>query len=196
VADPSILRLLVRLDAAVAAVAQVDEAIGDPFHVLLDRDDHVRQHGGAAGARDREQVGKAGDAEAEIGAGAGAPLVAQLLAAPAADVDLQQRARHGIEARGEDDAVECVFLAADDQPSRRQPLDPLLADVDQMHVRPIERFEVVRIETQTLAADHVLGGEQLGDCGIADDLTYSLPHERGRFLVGIAVGAEIAVSPQ
>ena len=66
---PALFGLGLRLDAAV--VAQITDTIGDPFDVLLDGPQHV---GGAAGAGDREQVGKPGDPEAEIGLRTFAPF--------------------------------------------------------------------------------------------------------------------------
>src|SRR5438874_19355 len=44
---------------------QIPDAIGHPFNVLLDRREHVSEHRGAAGSGDREEVGEAGDADAE-----------------------------------------------------------------------------------------------------------------------------------
>ena len=73
--------------------AQVREAVGDPVDVLLDRQRHVATaRRRAARARDREQVREAVDREAEVGARAVRPLVAQRAAAGAADVDVEERA--------------------------------------------------------------------------------------------------------
>ena len=63
VLDPGVFRLHGRLDARLAALAQVRDAVGDPVHVLLDGDDHVAQHGRAAGPRDDEEVREAGDGD-------------------------------------------------------------------------------------------------------------------------------------
>ena len=51
----------------------------------------LRQHGRAAGAGDREQVGEAGDLEAEVGARPCSHFVLQLQPAAAADVDLVEQ---------------------------------------------------------------------------------------------------------
>ena len=58
------------------------------------------------------RLGKPAIGEAEVGARAVGPLLAQRAAAAAADVDVEQRAGHGVEAGGEDDAVELVLGVA------------------------------------------------------------------------------------
>src|SRR6202047_4404627 len=59
-----------------------------------------------------------------------APLLLERLAAGAADVDLQQRPGHRIEAGREHDRIDCVFLLLGPNASRRDRLDRLAADVD------------------------------------------------------------------
>ena len=59
-----------------------------------------------------EQVREAGEAEAEVGARAVGPLVAQRDAVAAADVDREQRAGHRVEAGGEHDRVDLVLALA------------------------------------------------------------------------------------
>jgi hypothetical protein len=53
-------------------------------------------------------LGKPATSQAEVGARAGRPGVLQRRAAAPADVDLVQRAGHGVEADGEDDGVDRV----------------------------------------------------------------------------------------
>src|SRR5882757_3386459 len=67
VGDPLFLGPLLRLDRLEAVLAYVGDAIADPVDMLLDRDDHVRQHRRAAGAGDEEEIGKARAHQAEIG---------------------------------------------------------------------------------------------------------------------------------
>ena len=90
-------------------------AARDPLDVLLDRHRHVAQHRGRPRAGDHEQVREAGGGDAEVGLRAVGPLVLQLLAVAALDVDPVERARHGVEAGGEDDDVELelAVLGAD-----------------------------------------------------------------------------------
>ena len=80
-------------------LAHVRDAVGDPFDVLLDRHRHVAQHGRAAGAGDREQVGKARDLQAEIVARAGLPRLRQRMPVAPADVHPQHRAGHAHRSR-------------------------------------------------------------------------------------------------
>src|ERR1700722_5887178 len=84
---PVVLGLRRGLDAPEAGRAQVDEAVGDPVHVLLDGDDHVGEDRGAAGSGDEEQVGEAGRGQTQIATRAVAPLVGERLVVLAADVN-------------------------------------------------------------------------------------------------------------
>src|SRR5258708_20913864 len=67
VGAPFVLRLRARLNRCKLVPSHVGDAFGDPLDMLLYRDRHVRQHRGALRAGDREQVGVAGDRQAEIG---------------------------------------------------------------------------------------------------------------------------------
>ena len=100
-------------DALDAVARMCGDAVGDPLHVLLDRDRHVAQHRRAAGAGDGEQVRETRHLQAEIVARARCPGVRERQAVAAANVHAQQRAGHGVEAGGEDDDVQ-----RDTRPSR------------------------------------------------------------------------------
>jgi len=63
-------------------------------------------------AGDGEQVGEAGDRDAEIGARTVRPLLLQRAAGAALEVQGLERAGQGVEAGGEDDDVESVLLPA------------------------------------------------------------------------------------
>ena len=60
-----------------------------------------------------EHVGEARDHQAEVGERPAFPMLAQRRAVGRADVDLVQRAGHGVEAGGEDDGVELECSAPD-----------------------------------------------------------------------------------
>src|SRR5260370_15075278 len=129
---PVFLGLGLRLDAAEPFFAKIPDTIGHPFDVLLDRRQHISEHRGAAGSRDRKEVGEARDAKAQIRLrGALAPLFLERLAAGATDVDLQQRPRHRIKAGSEDDHVDRVFLTLLSDDGRLDRLDRSTVDVDQ-----------------------------------------------------------------
>jgi hypothetical protein len=81
--DPLILCLRRRLDRDLAGLAHVGDAVGDPFHMLLDGYRHIRQHRRALRAGDREQIGEAGDGDAKISVRTIRPLLIQGAAATA-----------------------------------------------------------------------------------------------------------------
>src|SRR5438477_4623751 len=80
---PPLLRLGGRLDDCVASLAHMVDAIGYPFHMLLDRHRHVRQHRRALRAGDREKVRETSDGNPEIAVRAVGPRLIQLAAAAA-----------------------------------------------------------------------------------------------------------------
>ena len=159
--------------------------------MLLDRRQHVGQDRGAARTGDGEEVGKAHDRESEIGLRTLAPLVLEGHAAAPADVDLQQRACHGVEAGGQHQAIEGVVLPAHAEAGRCDALDRGLADVDQAHVGTVEGLPVAGVDAQPLAADDVLRRQDLRGLRILDDLADLGPHEVGRRLVGIVVQQQV-----
>src|SRR5215207_6975028 len=115
------------------------EAIGDPVDVLLNGDHHVADHRRAAGPGNGEEVRKAGDGDAEVGARPLGPLLPQRAASPAADVDVEQGPGHRVEAGGEDDAVELVLGDPGPHTPCGDPLDWLAAEINQADVVTIER---------------------------------------------------------
>ena len=170
------------------------ERIGDPVHVLLDRRDHLRLHAGAAGPCDDEHVGEARDHQAEIGEGAALPMVGQHRAVARPDVDLAQRAGHGVEAGGEDDGVELVLFLARTHALLCDVLDRIAAHIDQHDVVAIVGLVIVRIEAEPLGADRViLRRQQLGRrLVLHDDADLVAGELRGR-VVGLLVHQKIGV---
>ena len=170
------------------------EAIGDPVDVLLDGDHHVADHGRAAGPGDGEEIGKAGDGDPEVGARSVGPLLPQRAAAPAADVDVEQGAGHGIEAGGEDDAVELVLGGLGPHTPRRDRLDRLAAEIDQGDVVAVERVVVVGVDADALGAERIVpGDERLGDRRIADYGADLGPEELGGGVIGLLPREEVRV---
>ncbi len=190
--DPALFGLGRGLDAVEALVAQIEDAIGDPFDVLLDRRQHVGQHRRTARPGDREEVGEPGDAEPEIGLGPFAPLVGEPPAAGAGYVDLQQRPGHRIKAGGEDDGIDRVFLSLCPDAGRNYHLDRFAADVDQGDVRAVERRPIPGVDAEPLAADNVCRRQHLGGVGVVDDLADLAADEFGRQIVGPLVEQQIA----
>ena len=114
-------------------------------------------------------------------------------AVPAPDVHRHQRARHGVEAGGEDDDVELVVGVGGADALRRDPLDRAVADVDERHVVAVERLVVGVPERRPLAAEGIaLGAEQLGRLGVRRRSPRILfAEEFGRRLVRLLVDQEV-----
>src|ERR1700719_2110477 len=121
---------------------------------------------------------------AEIRLRALAPLLLERLPAGAADVDLQQRPGHRIEAGREHDRIDCVFLILGPNASRRDRLDRLAADVDQGDIWAVIGLPVAGIDAEPLAADDVARREHLSDLRIVHDLSDLAANKLGREVIG------------
>ena len=75
--DPGVFSCLRGFDLADLLIPQIVQTVDDPVDVLFDGLKHVGQYGGAARARDREEVGKFGDAKAQLTSRTICPLVAE-----------------------------------------------------------------------------------------------------------------------
>ena len=106
------------------------------------------------------------------------------MAAGAADVDLQQRPGHRIEAGREHDRIDCVFLILGPNASRRDRLDRLAADVDQGDIWAVIGPPVAGIDAEPLAADDVARREHLSDLRIVHDLSDLAANKLGREVIG------------
>ena len=190
--NPGVFVLARRFDRCGADVAHMAEAIGEPVDMLLDRLDHARQHRRAAGTRDHEQVRKAFRRNAEIGAGAGLPFFGERAAIAAGDAYLVERARHRGKAGGGNDRVERILDAANLDAICREALDRRLGNVDQFHMRQIVGFEIAGIDTEALAAEYILGTQQLGGGRILDDAADLPAGEVGDGVVGCLLEQQIA----
>jgi hypothetical protein len=75
-------------------------------------------------------------------------------------------------------------------------LDGRPLEVDQRHVRPVERRVVVRVERQPLGPDRELPGlEHLGGFRVADDLIDLGPDEVGRRLISRLADNDVVERP-
>lgn len=108
--DPIVFCCRAGFNGRDAMVLKVGDAVGNPIYMLLDRKRHVTQDGGAAGARDGEEVGEAGHHQAEVAARTSGPFVLQTFSISAADFDVVQSARHGFEASCEHNAIDRELL--------------------------------------------------------------------------------------
>ena len=189
---PALLGGRVGVDAGVAVVAHVHQAVADPVNVLLDAHHHVHQRRRAARPGDGEHVGEAGNRQAEVGARAVTPSVLQRQAADAAHVDLQQGAGERVVAGGEDDVVERVVRARCLDAGAGDALNGVGLDVDQRDVVAVEGLEVAGIDADALGAQRVaVRREQLGHLRILDGLADPLAHEVGHRVVGLLVDHQV-----
>ena len=125
--------------------------------------------------------------------GAVLPLVAQRLAADAADVDAVVRAGDGVEAGGVDDDVELVVALGGAQARLGDPLDRRLADIDEVHVVAVVGLEVVGLERHALHAEAVIPRDQLlRDLGILDAAADAVGDVVGELGVGRLVDEDLA----
>ena len=194
VRDPGVLGVPIRLDPLRAPAAQHGQAVGDPLHVLLDGEDHVAQHGRAARPGDEEQIGEARRHQPKIGARTRRPLAGQRRAVPPGDGDAGQRARHGVEAGGEDDAVQFVLglrrlhaRGGDGDQGRA-------AQVHKGDVRAVERLEVAAVHADALGADGIAArGQGVGGGRVVDQLADAGADEGGSRFVRRLVDGQVVV---
>ena len=165
-------------------VAQEVHAVGYPVDVLFDGYEHVAHHRRAAGAGNGEHVGKAGDAETEIGARAIGPFLFEREAAGTANIEVDDGAGHGIEAGSEHDAIEGAFLIAGAYALRRDLEQRRLTHIDQAHVLAIESFVITGVETGALGTKReIVGAQRFCGLRIAHDGTDLLAHELRRSVI-------------
>ena len=177
----------------VALGLHVLEQVGAPVDAGLDAARIVGRGRAALRAGRHQHVGEAVDHHAEEGRDGGAPLVGELHAARALDVDLVEGAGDGVEARGVDDDVELVVALGGAQALLGDAHQRRLADVDQPDVGPVEGLEVVGLHRHALHAEAVVARDQLlGDLGILDPPADALGDVFGELGVGLLVGEDLA----
>ena len=162
--------------------------------MLLDRYDHLGFHGWAAGAGDGEHVGEPGDHQTEIGGRPAGPFVRQGGAVADTDVDFFQRAGHRVEAGGEHDRVEFVFIHRRPQAGFRQFHYWIGSRVYQRDVVAVVRFVIIGIEAKALGADRmVLRRQPFRDRLVFDDAPDLVAHEFRCGVVGRLVHQDVGV---
>ena len=99
----------------------------------------------------------------------------------------------GVEAGGVDDDVEFVVAFAGAQACFGDPLDRRLADIDEVHVVPVIRLEIARLQRHPLHAEPVVLRDQLlGRHGILDALADPVGDVGGELGVRRLVGKDLA----
>src|SRR5581483_10968810 len=182
---PLFRRFGCRLAGLDAVVAHMGDAVGNPLDVLLDRDGHVAEYRRTAGTSDSEEIWKAGNLQPEISARPRGPGIAQGHAIAAADVHPQERARHRVEAGGEDNDVKRVFARARLDTGGRDALDRVGAQVDEPDIVAVEGLEIVRVDRRAFRGVGMVDvRERLRGFRIPDDLADLALDEFGRRVVG------------
>ena len=97
------------------------------------------------------------------------PFIAQLLTVATLDVDLHVVARHSVESGREHDHVECVLAARGSHAGRRDLLDWINPEIDELDVVAIEGLVVAAI-TQRSPGVQVVGRERFRGLRILHDL--------------------------
>ncbi len=161
VPGPLRFRLDRGLDALDAALQDLPEEHGGPVDRRLDAARKVRRQRRALRARQHEEIGKSRRLQAEVVDRPVAPLVAQVLAVGADEVDVVEGAGHGVEAGGVDDQVELVVALRGADAGGRDALDRRVADADQVHVVAVVGLVVARFHRHALHAETVVLGDQL-----------------------------------
>jgi hypothetical protein len=175
---PRILGRLGRLDRADPLALAISDGVGDPFDIMLDRDRHVGRERRIARAADRQQIGEAGKAHAEIGARPIRQPVGKCHAAAPDDVHRAERPGDGIIAGRKHDRVERIVRVAGADTGRRDGRDRRFAHVHDMDVRQVERLIIMRVERDALGPERIaLRFEDRGLGGIGNDLAHLLAEE-------------------
>ena len=160
VINPVVLGLQIRLDEAEFVFTHVLHQIGNPIDVLLYGDQHIAQHRGTARARDHVHIGKARRRESQVGPRPVFPLLSQFDPSTPPDVDAENRARHGVEARGVDDAIDRPLAILVAYRVRRDLCDWGFADVYQLNVIAVVGLVVVGVDADSLRADGMVVGAE------------------------------------
>ena len=149
-AHPGLHRFIRGLDAGQTAISHMRDAVGDPLHVLLDRNRHVAEYRRTAGSGDGEQVRKARNLQAEIIARPRRPGLRQRQVIAPADVHPQQRAGHPVEAGGEDDDIQRIRGIARADSPWRDLFDRIGPDIHQRDIVAVESLEIIGVDRRAL----------------------------------------------
>ena len=145
VSRPVVFGLRGRNDLGMIVLAHIAQAIGHPLDVLLDTARDIAEGGPVVRADNREQVGKTGTLQAEIGPRPVGPLVLERPAAHPANIDLIKRPGDRIEARGIHDDIALILSVAGLDARGGNTFDRGLVQVNQNHVVPIIRLVVAAL---------------------------------------------------
>ena len=188
IGDPLVFYLRLGSNALQALLAQIADAIGNPFDDGLGADRVVAKRG----VDGNEEVRKAGGLHPQVVARSIGPLVLDRLSVFAANIDPGQRSGYGIKARGIDDDIEFILPLSGLDPFGGDGLDWSLAHVNQQDVVPVIRLVIVGFQRNAFGAEGmVLGCELFRDDGVLDSGTNLIADEFGEVLIGFRVRHDV-----
>ena len=190
---PGDLRRLICIHARKTVLSHVCDALGDQVGMVLDGLKHVGQNARAGWTVHRKQVGEARHHQAQIALRAILPRVLKSDATGAGYIEGKQRSGDRIEAGGEHDQVEGIFLLGRLDPRLCDPLNRRFADVDQFNIVAVEGLIIIGVEAEPLGAERIAGGHQLlRHCRVADDAANLFLNVLGRRCIRLRIGEDIA----
>src|SRR5690349_17260369 len=169
--DPVVLSLFCHFDFLVTVRLGMPDRQRDCLRCLSQIVRYVGNEIGALRRLDEERVRKAVDVDAVLGAHARGPMVRQLDAATAGQIEAGAPFVFGadFEAGCIDDAIERVFLARDDDAVPGDALDALAVGIDQMRARRVEGLQIRVMKAWPLAKLAIPGFQLRGRLAVADD---------------------------
>ena len=193
---PIVLGLLRRLEASDVVLEYALHGLLDELGLELRAAGPVAEGRGCLGPVQEEHVRELRDGDAHAGAGAVAPVVGDGAAVDALDVQLRERARDAVEARGEDEHVDFDEAFVRAEPRLGDFEDGRFVHVDELDVRLVDHFVVPLLERRALRAPWMrrhLRSEDLLFLGILDPGEDVLAPEVVGFVVGFLVEEHVFV---
>ena len=146
--------------------------VGSVARLLVEQVHGVRCAGRVLVTPQEQEIGEPVGRDAVEGANAILPMQAERHAVTSDWIEAGQAGvgNPGLEAGGEDDAIDLVFLVADDNTEFGEFLDAAPLGIDELDIGRVERFEVIVMEAGTLAQPAIVGLQCLGGRRVLDDL--------------------------
>ena len=194
---PGLLSLRIGFHGLQGVLIHMIDQVGQPLDMLFYRRDDIGEHRRAARACDSEQIGKAFDGDAQIRHRAMRPFVTQRQSLTTAYIDLQQRTRHGVETRSEDQHIDLVMPVARPDAIGHKGFDGVFQHIDERHIFAVEHRVIVRVEAYATPPQRIARRfQRRRRCRIGDRfLDFPMDHLRD-FIIGRFVHDQIPEHPE